>query len=148
MRKVSLIAFTATSFVLAEELCLKQAYNRGAGSVPEACLEGYEEYAFLCYPPCPAGYTSSGSLCTSTCPNGFVDIGLMCLKPSAYERGVGYPLFANDQCLAENPQGCDECASLWYAKCVDGFEAVGCNLCTPACPDTTVDVGTGCEKDA
>lgn len=56
--------------------------------------QGCEKNGLVVYPKCASGYTNWGCcVCANVCPSGFTDNGLYCLKPKAYGRGAGYPLW-------------------------------------------------------
>ena len=64
----------------------KDSYGRGAG-YPMTCPPDHpDEYAALCYPPCPAGFNGVGPVCWETCPAaaGYpIDGGALCCDNSS-----------------------------------------------------------------
>ncbi|KDO19530.1 hypothetical protein SPRG_15278 [Saprolegnia parasitica CBS 223.65] len=136
----------------APRVCLREGVGRGVGSfVFNQCKEGEEAYGALCYPKCKEGYEKVGCcICRKkgcSGAEGVHDIGVSCTKPKAYGRGVGYALWNQDKCVAENPQGCEKNGLMWYPKCKAGFHPFGCCICTPDCPAGTHDDGAFCRKD-
>ena len=63
-----------------------------------------------------------GPVCWQNCPPNFRDDGAFCFKPPPYGRGVGYPLWDEDDCHRENQDvgGCEKWGLLWYPKCKPG----------------------------
>jgi hypothetical protein len=71
------------------------SYNRGLGSVADACPSGYTAGLGGCWEDCPAGYSNMGTVCTSwstmqtigteviaaSCPDGEVNEGGLCYEP-------------------------------------------------------------------
>jgi hypothetical protein len=149
---------TLAGSVHAQDICWKDTYGRGVGAVPPpqfAC--GANEYdAGLCYPKCQAGYDGVGPVCWESCPAGFTNTGGHCLKPGAYGRGAGYPWKFGDalndsgmkaRCEADHGAGnCEKSGAIFYPKCKAGFNAVGCCVCSPACPSGMLDIGVSCQK--
>jgi len=90
----------------------------------------------------PATYR--GPAKTDACPAGFRDDGDYCAKPEAIGRGAGYVSMA--LCEASNGQGNCEQSGFFYPKCGTGFQAFGCCLCTPKCPDGWDSIGVSCKK--
>ena len=70
------------------------------------------------------------------------------MKPPAYGRGVGYPLWDEDKCNKIYPQGCEKYGAIWYPKCKDDFHNVACCVCSPDCQSGMKDVGVSCQKDS
>jgi len=62
-----------------------------------------------------------------------------CRKPKPYGRGVG----STWPCL-----GCERWGLLWYPKCRAGFHNVACCICSPNCPNGTLDVGVSCTRES
>lgn len=64
------------------DIFAKKSYGRGGGWVPNACSDGREYDAGLCYRQCgTAGFTGVGPVCWGTCPAGWNDDGATCRKP-------------------------------------------------------------------
>lgn len=97
--------------------CEKPRHERGIGHAVNACPEGREQDAGLCYAACPAGYSAKGPFCWQQCPGGFNDIGVSCEKPT-FERGVGKPLHV---CPPDREQG----GRLCYEPCKPGYQGEG-----------------------
>jgi hypothetical protein len=124
------------------EICWKDSYGRGVGTIPNAC---------------PAGFSATGfGTCSKDCPAGFRNDGLFCAKPAAYGRGAGYPWKFGDaafnldparsRCKNENPQGCEKDGAIIYPVCKPGYTKVGCCVCSPICPAGMTDIGVSCTK--
>ena len=138
-----------------QDVCWRDSYGRGVGTIPTTCPSGQVNDAGLCYDTCRAGYENGGPLCLTSCPSGFDDTGLHCLKPAAYGRGAGYafvPLFedlsdARSRCEEDEGRGqCEQWGLMYYPKCRAGFSAFGSNVCSPTCPSNMTDIGVSCEK--
>jgi hypothetical protein len=143
-----------------EQLCWKQNYTRGVGTIPTDCPAGKDKDAGLCYSKCPSGYSGVGPVCWQTCPSGFRDDGAFCAKPAPYGRGAGYPwqfgdpIFSNTdsgqfaRCERDNGAGnCEKNGLVVYPKCKPGYFAVGCCVCSPVCPSGMTDIGVSCTKN-
>jgi hypothetical protein len=124
------------------DVCWKDSYGRGVGTIPNAC---------------PAGFSATGfGTCSKDCPAGFRNDGLFCAKPAAYGRGAGYPWKfgdaafnldpARNRCKNENPQGCEKDGAIIYPVCKPGYTKVGCCICSPICPAGMTDIGVSCTK--
>jgi len=68
------------------------------------------------------------------------------LKPSSYGNGGGYAIWDQGECDSNSPNGCWECLAMYYPNCDSGFEAIGCNVCSPTCPGGMTDIGVSCQK--
>ena len=89
--------------------------------------------------------TLRGPAKTDACPSGFRDDGDYCAKPEAYGRGVGY--ISMGLCESSYGQGnCEQTDLLYYPKCKTGFQAFGCCICSPKCPDGWENIGVSCKK--
>ena len=117
------------------------------------CPIHWEKDGLLCYPPCRDGYNGVGPVCWKDCPDGYKNDGLTCRFPvdiktkEHYGRGVGYVAWKKDKCEAENAQGCEKNGAMWYPKCREGFESVGCCICRQrGCPDGYNDDGATCRR--
>jgi len=117
--------------------CWLKAYGRGVGKPISTCPADKEKNGALCYPLCQNGFYGVGPVCWSPCPNGFRDDGAFCAKPGPYGRGVG---------KIRSFDNSEKCLGLWYKKCDYGFHNVGCNICSPNCPDGMTDIGVSCAK--
>lgn len=100
----------------------------------------------LCYPSCRKGYIGNGPVCWSACPDKYKDVGAFCQKPRSYGRGSGN--WSRDYCKKHKGRktGCEKNGALWYPKCRDGYNAVGCCVCSPKCPSGMTDIGADCAK--
>jgi hypothetical protein len=117
------------------DFCWKDTIPRGAGRLPQACPAGQERAGLLCYRACPAGMKRVGIDCHSVCPAGMRDDGLFC-RATEYGRGVGYAIWNESKCLAENAfSGCEKWGAMWYPKCAPGYKNFGANICRPVTPD-------------
>ena len=141
------------------DICWKESYGRGAGTVPDACPRGFERTGadLLCYPVCRAGYSGVGPVCWQDCPAGFRNDGAFCGKPAAYGRGAGFayaPLIesrdtARQRCEREHGAGnCERNLEMYYPVCKAGFKEFGSNVCTPVCPGGMTDIGVSCQKQS
>jgi len=140
-----------------QDICWKATVTRGVGRVPTECPNADKD-AGLCYPKCPPGFYGLGPLCWQSCPPGFRDDGTFCRKPSGYRRGAGYPWTFGDaisdsgmfsRCERDYGRGnCEKVGLIVYPKCRQGFHAVGCCICTPACPAGMTDIGVSCTKQS
>ena len=139
------------------DVCWKDSYGRGAGTIPTTCATTQDKDGLLCYPKCQAGYGSAGPVCWQYCPSGFRDDGAFCAKPAAYGRGAGYAWRPDGfdwsmgptvrACEADNGAGnCEQYGAIIYPKCRAGFSAVGSNICSPNCPSGFADIGVSCTK--
>ncbi|CDW85993.1 UNKNOWN [Stylonychia lemnae] len=148
MRITSLI-FTvlASSAAVNASSCWQDAYGRGVGEVITTCSNGLQKDGALCYPYCNSGFYGVGPVCWESCKDGYTDTGVDCLKPSSYGRGAGYALWSWNQCLNDNPQGCEQWGALYYPKCRPNFHNAACCICSPDCPSGQVDIGVSCQKN-
>ncbi|KAF0699919.1 Aste57867_9542 [Aphanomyces stellatus] len=136
------------------QICRRKGEGRGFGKpLQNQCQDGEEAYGALCYPKCKDGYEKVGCCicrkkgCSGV--DGAVDIGVSCSKPKPYGRGVGYALWHEGKCKAENANySCEKNGLMWYPKCKPGFHNVGCCICSPDCPAGTTDDGEFCRKDS
>ena len=126
--------------------CLPTSYNRGAGTIPRGCAEGFVEASGFCYENVPAGWTVKLGIASPPCPTGFTADGVGgCKKPASYGRGAGYAVWDETKCKKEHrAEGCEKNGAMWYPKCKEGFHNVGCCVCSPDCPSGWVDTGTSC----
>jgi len=105
------------------EICWRESYGRGAGTIPNYCKAGFELQGALCYPLCAENYTGVGPVCWENCPPGYKDIGALCvgqgktIAKKSYGRGAG-----DIPGCAPNLQ---EDAGLCYQLCKDTFKGVG-----------------------
>lgn len=154
----SVMLLSGPVFSTAQDICWKDSYGRGVGTIPSQCPSGMEKDGLLCYPACRAGYKGVGPVCWQNCPSNFTDTGGHCLKPAAYGRGAGYPWKFGDglndsgmfkRCEQDHGRGnCEKNGAIVYPKCRSGFHAVGCCVCSPDCPRGTTDIGVSCQKDS
>ena len=152
---ISSIFFLLASTVQAD-VCWKNSYGRGIGTVPLTCPDGTVKSGLLCYPQPEPGYNVVAGIYSQSCPPDFRDDGLFCAKPAAYGRGAGYPWKFGDRafslddararCASDNSQGCDTDGAVVYPKCKPNFHAVGCCTCSPDCPAGMTDIGVSCAK--
>ncbi|HSB11673.1 MAG TPA: tectonin domain-containing protein [Blastocatellia bacterium] len=89
--------------------------------------------------------TFRGPAKADACPPGFRDDGDYCAKPPSYGRSAGY--VSMSLCEASYGQGnCEQSGLLFYPKCATNFNAFGCCVCSPKCPDGWEDIGVSCKK--
>ena len=58
--------------------------------------------------------------------------------------GAGYGFWTWNQCVNENPQGCEWWGGMIYPKCRAGFYTAGCCICSPlwwVCIPTLINYG-------
>lgn len=110
----------------AVDLCWKQTYGRGVGTIPTNC--GSKQYdAGLCYVYCASGYNGVGPMCWGTGLNWF----------SSYGRGVGT---IPSSCAS----GQQYDAGLCYTPCQAGYTGIG-PLCWKGCGGSfPVNCGAAC----
>lgn len=150
--------WTADAQSTDNSFCWKQSFGRGAGTLPNACPNGYSHELAACYTTCQAGYEawSPGAVtCEQQCPAGFTDNPGTCLKPAA-TSSAGYPWKFGDgfnldgamsRCNADNPSvGCYISGAIVYPNCPAGFHKFGDLVCTPDCPANMTDSGAFCSK--
>jgi hypothetical protein len=153
------IGAAAIGLDLDPEVCWKSTYGRGAGSLPDRCPADREPGNLpACYERCRPGYSSDGAaICYQNCPAGFRNDLAFCAKPDAYGRGAGYAYFwpfetiasARARCERDKGAGnCERWGELYYPKCAAGYQAVGCCVCSPICPQGMTDIGVSCAKDS
>jgi len=126
------------------DICWKDSYGRGVGTVPKSCARGQERIGLLCYPKCGWGKKRFGFDCHSVCPSGWSNQGLFCRR-SEYGRGAGYPWKFGDKafslngararCKRANPRGCEKYGEIIYPKCKPGYSNFGCCICRPKVPN-------------
>lgn len=82
------------------QVCWKDSYGRGVGTIPGSCGPGQTKSGLLCYNDCKPGENNVAGVCWSGCPEGTTDIGATCVKKdvSSYGRGAGYVLWDEDRC--------------------------------------------------
>lgn len=136
------------------DICWKDTYGRGVGTIPSSCSSDRYNDAGLCYPQCRAGYKAAVTMCVPACPSGYTDTGLHCLKGAAYGRGGGFPWQFGDGLNLDGARSrcnrkhgsCEKCGEIMYPKCKTGFRPIGCNICSPTCPSGMTDIGVSCQK--
>lgn len=139
----------------AGDVCWRDSYGRGVGTIPGTCELYQEKSGLLCYPKCKKGYTGVAFVCWQDCPPGFKDHGAFCAKPGPYGRGAGFPWKFGDKAFSlkgakkrcEKRHGsCEKNGAIYYPKCKKGFHPVGCCVCSPDCPPGMKDIGVSCAK--
>ncbi len=96
------------------DICWKDSYGRGVGTIPTVCSDGGGvNDAGLCYEPCREGYKGIGPVCWQAgCPAGFGDDGIgTCWKPEPYGRAAGYPWQFGDPVNDSGSTG--RCSTAW-----------------------------------
>jgi hypothetical protein len=132
--------------------CWKQTKTIGVGKVPN-CAPGQDKDAGLCYKKCDAGFHGVGPVCWGKCNEGYHDDGATCRRDAhifgkgSYGRGAGYALWDKGKC--EKAHGsCEKYGAIWYPKCKDGYDNVGCCVCRQkTCPSGYHDDGATCRRD-
>ena len=152
------VCFFNVLVVADDDICWRQSYGRGVGTIPDTCNNGTQKDGLLCYPTCRAGFTGTGPVCWQNCPAGYTNTGADCLKPGPYGRGSGYPWKFGDalndngmtqRCEADHGRGnCEKNGAMMYPRCRAGFHNVGCCTCSPDCPAGMPDVGVSCQKQS
>lgn len=79
-----------------------------------------------------------------TCKDPFVDAEESCIKPPSYSRPA-YPLFEEETCDRNHPEGCELVGPLWMPKCKAGYHGVFTE-CVASCPPGYEDELTSCLK--
>ena len=132
----------AADEMLASQMQHKHVASRTHGSLQGGCASAVDVVdGWLCYPKCVSGYTGIDLVCWQNCLAAFTNDGAFSAKPAAYGRGWGFAAWHNDECNQRNSSDCKECLLMWYPSCESNFHAVGCNICSPICPDNMVDIG-------
>jgi len=91
---------------------------------------------------CPAGQVNESGLCYDKCPDGFWGRGLDCVPNGAVGSYITKLPTDRYQCSAD-----EELQGIYcYKKCPTGYHKVGLDLCSPDCPEGTVDIGVSCHK--
>lgn len=160
---VLLVLYLCT-YSVKEPFAGSSSYSRGAGKPVHTCPPGTERQNGLCYTACRKGYDGKGPICWTGCPDGYTDSSVGgCHKPPSYGRTAGYPTQSfceRRNGTPDNPggtrgmrskkgelaTGCEKWGDLWYPKCGKGYHAFGCCICSPDCPEGTVDIGATCVK--
>ncbi len=61
--------------------CWKRPYDRGVGTIPTTCREGWELDGLLCYPKCRAGYSmTTANFFAQDCPPGHTQTVSLCTR--------------------------------------------------------------------
>jgi len=132
--------------------CYRNSYGRGVGK-PMHCAEGQQYDAALCYTPCKSNYKGVGPVCWEHCKDGYKDDGATCRRDAhifgknSYGRGAGYALWDKKKCEKKHGS-CEKYGALYYPKCKDGYDNVGCCICRQKhCPSGYHDDGATCRRD-
>lgn len=140
-------AALGASQLSAADVCWKDSYGRGVGTVPAECnIDTQSKSGLLCYPKCKPGYKIVAGVCWRQCPEGWRDDGAFCKKPDSYSRGTLW--FSENNCKKANPQGCERSWGAIYPKCKPGYVAHVATECSPKCPAGMKDIGISCQKDS
>ncbi|MCA6064852.1 hypothetical protein [Thalassolituus marinus] len=98
------------------------SYNRGVGTIPDTCADGYDAGLGLCAQQCPQGYDSVLGVCWQQCPQGFTDMGAVC---ASWAKWVAKDSFTQDLQVMTCADGMVNEAGLCYEPCADSFNGVG-----------------------
>ena len=63
------------SLVLAGSECWRLSYDRGVGTVPSSCPDGWDKDGLYCSKPCDSGYKDVAGVCIEKCKDGYTDLG-------------------------------------------------------------------------
>ncbi len=81
------------------DVCWRQTYGNGIGSIPTVCPDGLEQSGLLCYPKCGEGFYGVGPVCWQTCPANYSDTGAFCqIWPHIYGKGCCCTVFSKSCC--------------------------------------------------
>jgi len=116
------VAFFGASQADPMQVCWRNSYDRGVGTIPNYCPKGSEMNGALCYPLCQANYKGVGPVCWENCPPGFTDIGALCTIPV----DIYFPCPWYDICGLTFAKGC--CSP---CKCKPGYHDDGCSCRRP-----------------
>lgn len=119
MKAVVILLFAFFALSHTASVCPPNSAGRVVAVPLTDCIEGYELSGSTCYSKCKDGYTADGPICRRNCPASWKDEGSTCTKLTAYNRGKGYPLWSEADCIKNNAQGCEKYGAMWYAKCID-----------------------------
>jgi hypothetical protein len=100
-------------------VCWRDTYFRGQGSIPDHCNDGSELSGPLCFPKCQTNYSGAGPVCLENCPPNFNDLGLVCNFP----RDSYFPCPWYDICGITVAKGCFNCSA--------GYNKEGCACVRP-----------------
>ncbi len=154
---ILLLILGSTSSAFAQgDVCWRDSYGRGVGTIPGNCEMHQDKSGLLCYPKCKKGYTGVSFVCWQDCPSGYRNDGAFCAKPAPYGRGAGYPWKFGDKAFSldgarkrcrKKHGSCEKSGQIIYPKCKKGYKAVGCCICSPKCPSGMgTDIGVSCTK--
>jgi hypothetical protein len=118
-------AGTNPTFTKVESSFVEWSYNRGVGTIPNACVDGYDASGLLCYEQCPAGYDDVAGVCWQQCPSGFSDGGALCTKWAWWPETIAKDSFMQDIQSMHCADGTVDEAGLCYTPCEDTFTGVG-----------------------
>jgi len=62
-------------------VCWRESYDRGNGSIPNYCENGTEQSGRVCLSLCEDDYTAAGPICVQNCPSNYTDKGFLCVIP-------------------------------------------------------------------
>jgi hypothetical protein len=148
-------------------MCGKRLYDRGVGTLPDACQDGRDMFMGMCYVPCRNGLvatTWAATTCSQQCPPNTTEGGFAnCTKQNSYGRGTGnqgngcdsgytnmglycYRWWLPDSRAFNCPASDENWGGLCYPKCAAGFNAFGCCVCSPSC-GALRDDGATCHRE-
>ncbi|WP_430460314.1 hypothetical protein ACQUQU_13960 [Thalassolituus sp. LLYu03] len=107
-----------------ESTWFQWSYNRGIGTIPASCDNGYDNVLGICYQQCPQGYDTVAGVCWSQCPSGYTDMGATCTNWSKLKT-VGKDSFLQARASTQCASGMVNEAGLCYEPCADTFTGVG-----------------------
>jgi len=105
------------------DVCWREMYGRGAGTIPKFCPAGSELNGLLCYPLCQTGFYGVGPVCWETCKAGYTDYGVFCGHGGSTYVKKSYGRTAGFVPGCPNPEVED--AGLCYQTCVGTFVGEG-----------------------
>jgi hypothetical protein len=106
------------------QICWRDSYAIGVGTIPKGCDPDHELNGALCYQDCHADYYGVGPVCWETCKPNMTDGGVFCYgdgqseyTKKSYGRGVGT--------IPKCADGYTEYLALCYKNCDSGWTDVG-----------------------
>lgn len=134
MRFIIAAIVVTVSLAFAEvDICVRDFYSRGHGSLPKHCEQDKEYSVGFCYTRCKEHYDGYGPICLQECEEGFKDLGALCVKDKTfivkdtYSRGLGQLPSCEDKFV--------QTFHLCYDQCKSGYEGIG-SVCWLQCNGT------------
>eukprot|EP01080_Neovahlkampfia_damariscottae_P011194 gene11194-4014_t len=167
------VAQKLKNFFVPTDLCWRNSYGRGAGTIPTVCPRSHpQKGGLLCYRQCPKGSKRSLHVCKYGCKRGYKTHLATCHKvmhaawkcggrcrrgyrrttvctcqkgPHTYGRKILYGRYAHPK-IKGCRRGLQNDAGLCYKYCARGFYNIG-PVCWKRCPkDAPFNCGALCTK--